>query len=110
MIAAIPARCDRVRVLRLLKQGGFETRPYKPPDLCAVSIDRRPPSRHCNHDRETTVQLSNYLFFTTACEQALAFYTQCGLGRVVEMVRHGDNAMPVRNGLPLRRTNSLYMR
>ena len=43
------------------------------------------------------VQLSNYLFFTTACEQALAFYTQCGLGRVVEMVRHGDNAMPVRN-------------
>ena len=43
------------------------------------------------------MQLSNYLFFTTACEQALAFYTQCGLGRVVEMVRHGDNAMPVRN-------------
>ena len=43
------------------------------------------------------MQLSNYLFFTTACEPALAFYTQCGLGRVVEMVRHGDNAMPVRN-------------
>jgi PhnB protein len=43
------------------------------------------------------VQLSNYLFFTTTCEQALAFYTQCGLGRVVEMVRHGANAMPVGN-------------
>ncbi len=25
--------------------------------------------------------LSNYLFFTTACEQALAFYTTCGLGQ-----------------------------
>jgi PhnB protein len=43
------------------------------------------------------VQLSNYLFFTTMCEQALAFYAQCGLGRVVETVRHGANAMPVRN-------------
>jgi PhnB protein len=46
---------------------------------------------------ETKVQLSNYLFFTTTCEQALAFYTRCGLGRVVEMVRHGANGMPLRN-------------
>jgi len=43
------------------------------------------------------VQLSNYLFFTTSCEQALAFYAQCGLGRVVEMMRHGANGMPLRN-------------
>jgi PhnB protein len=43
------------------------------------------------------VQLSNYLFFTTSCEQALAFYAQCGLGRVVEMVRHGTNGIPLRN-------------
>ena len=42
------------------------------------------------------VQLSNYLFFTTTCEAALAFYAECGLGRVVEMMRHGDNGMPVR--------------
>jgi PhnB protein len=41
------------------------------------------------------VQLSNYLFFTTTCEEALAFYAQCGLGRVVELVRHGQNDMPV---------------
>ena len=43
------------------------------------------------------MQLANYLFFTTTCEPALAFYTQCGLGRVVEMVRIGDKGMPVKN-------------
>src|SRR4051812_28497327 len=41
------------------------------------------------------MQLSNYLFFRTGCEQALAFYTQCGLGSVTVMLRHGDNGMPV---------------
>ena len=41
------------------------------------------------------MQLSNYLFFRTGCEQALAFYTQCGLGKVTVMLRHGDNGMPV---------------
>jgi PhnB protein len=43
------------------------------------------------------VQLSNYLFFTTGCEPALAFYTQCGLGRVVEALRYGEGGMPVHN-------------
>jgi len=43
------------------------------------------------------MQLANYLFFTTKCEEALAFYTQCGLGKVVEMVRYGANDMTVRN-------------
>ena len=43
------------------------------------------------------MQLSNYLFFTTTCEQALAFYEHCGLGRVVERLRIGENGMPVRN-------------
>jgi PhnB protein len=43
------------------------------------------------------MQLANYLFFTTSCEPALAFYTQCGLGRVVEMMRIGDKGMPVKN-------------
>jgi PhnB protein len=32
--------------------------------------------------------LANYLFFTTTCEAALDFYTQCGLGRVTEMKRY----------------------
>jgi PhnB protein len=43
------------------------------------------------------VQLSNYLFFTTDCEPALEFYTRCGLGRVVELMRHGADGMPVNN-------------
>jgi PhnB protein len=41
------------------------------------------------------MQLANYLFFTTMCEPALAFYTQCGLGKVTTLVRYGDNSMPV---------------
>ena len=40
------------------------------------------------------MQLSNYLFFTTNCEQALAFYAECGLGRIVDMLRYGENGMP----------------
>lgn len=43
------------------------------------------------------MQQSNYLFFRTACEQALAFYTQCGLGDVVEMIRYGDGGLPLKN-------------
>jgi PhnB protein len=39
--------------------------------------------------------LSNYLFFTTHCEQALAFYTRCGLGSVTLVVRYGDEGAPV---------------
>jgi PhnB protein len=40
------------------------------------------------------MQLSNYLFFTITCEQALAFYQQCGLGAVTEIMRYGENDMP----------------
>lgn len=43
------------------------------------------------------MRLSNYLFFTTHCESALAFYAQCGLGRVVAMARYGDGDAPVKN-------------
>jgi PhnB protein len=43
------------------------------------------------------MQLSNYLFFTTTCEEALAFYAHCGLGAIVEVVRHGAGGAPVRN-------------
>jgi PhnB protein len=32
---------------------------------------------------------------STACEQALAFYERCGLGRVTHMTRHGADGMPV---------------
>ena len=40
------------------------------------------------------MRLSNYLFFTTRCADALDFYTQCGLGRVVEVIHYGDRGMP----------------
>jgi PhnB protein len=43
------------------------------------------------------MQLSNYLFFTTSCEQALAFYTSCGLGQMTEVLRYGENGMPLHN-------------
>ena len=41
-----------------------------------------------------TMRLSNYLFFTTDCEAALAFYAACGLGAVTEMLRYGEDGMP----------------
>lgn len=41
------------------------------------------------------MQLANYLFFTTDCEAALAFYTACGLGRVTTLMRHGDHGLPM---------------
>ena len=40
------------------------------------------------------MQLANYLFFTTVCEQALAFYTACGLGAVTELKRYGRHGQP----------------
>jgi len=43
------------------------------------------------------MQLSNYLFFTTTCEEALAFYAHCGLGAVVEARRYGADGGPLRN-------------
>jgi PhnB protein len=40
------------------------------------------------------MQLSSYLFFTSTCEQALAFYTRCGLGKITEIMRYGADGMP----------------
>ena len=40
------------------------------------------------------MQLSPYLFFTVQCGLALAFYTECGLGRVTEQLRYGADGMP----------------
>ena len=41
--------------------------------------------------------LSNYLFFTDACEEALRFYEACGLGRIVEMLRYDADGMPAKS-------------
>ncbi|RJF78242.1 VOC family protein [Azospirillum cavernae] len=43
------------------------------------------------------MQLSNCLFFTTQCDAALAFYTDCGLGEVTMVMRHGDHGVPLAN-------------
>lgn len=43
------------------------------------------------------MHLSNYLFFTTTCEQALDFYTTCGLGKMTEVLRYGIDGMPLPN-------------
>lgn len=48
-------------------------------------------------EADSGMQLSNYLFFTIHCEEALRFYTECGFGQVVSMQRHGDHGMPVRS-------------
>ena len=42
--------------------------------------------------------LANYLFFTAACEPALAFYTHCGLGKVTEIKRYDVDAAPAMRG------------
>ena len=44
------------------------------------------------------MQLSNYLFFTTTCASALEFYTECGLGRVTQVVRYGAPATETMRG------------
>jgi PhnB protein len=41
------------------------------------------------------MQLANYLFFTTRCEEALAFYAACGLGHVTQLMRHGAHGIPL---------------
>jgi PhnB protein len=43
------------------------------------------------------MRLSNYLFFTTTCADALAFYTECGLGKVVDLMRYGIDGIPARS-------------
>jgi PhnB protein len=44
------------------------------------------------------MQLSNYLFFTTTCAQALEFYAECGLGRVTAVVHYGAAAKEAMRG------------
>ena len=45
--------------------------------------------------------LSSYLFFTTMCEEALAFYAHCGSGEVAPMTRYGAEGMPTPRRLDL---------
>jgi PhnB protein len=43
------------------------------------------------------MHLSTYLFFTTTCEQALKFYAECDLGKIVSSVKYEDGGASVIN-------------
>lgn len=43
------------------------------------------------------MRLANFLFFTTRCEEALAFYSRCGLGQIAECKRYGEDGLPLGN-------------
>lgn len=43
------------------------------------------------------MHLANYLFFTTQCEDALAFYERCGLGTATILLRHAAGGSPAPN-------------
>ena len=47
------------------------------------------------------MQLSNYLFFTTTCEQALAFYAECSPGKVAGRSLTGSTVPAPRAGCPV---------
>jgi len=40
------------------------------------------------------MQLANYLFFRTQCEDALAFYERCGMGKATVFLRYGVDGSP----------------
>lgn len=40
------------------------------------------------------MQLANYLFFTTQCEEALVFYERCELGKATILMRYGVDSAP----------------
>jgi len=64
------------------------------PDGYRIELVQAP---HVSAQRADGLQLSNYLFFTTDCEPALAFYQACGLGRIIEVLRYGQDGMPTLN-------------
>jgi PhnB protein len=55
------------------------------------------PGANANPGGVSTMRQANYLFFTTTCAQALDFYTQCGLGKVVEVAHWGAGNTPLKN-------------
>ena len=44
------------------------------------------------------MRMTPYLYFKGACEDALAFYTACGLGKVVDLRRYAGSPMEGRDG------------
>jgi PhnB protein len=44
------------------------------------------------------MRMTPYLYFKGACENALAFYTDCGLGKVIDLRRYAGTPMEGRDG------------
>ncbi len=44
------------------------------------------------------MRMTPYLYFKGACEDALAFYADCGLGKIVELRRYAGSPMENRDG------------
>ena len=44
------------------------------------------------------MRTTSYLYFKGACEDALAFYAACGLGKVVDLRRYAGSPMEGRDG------------
>ena len=44
------------------------------------------------------IQMAPYLYFKGACESALTFYAQCGLGEIRELQRYAGTPMISRHG------------
>jgi PhnB protein len=88
---------DRLRHEELMRQGQGDTQLHEKnmQKLDAVS-ERLFQSRSLQNTSKngSTIQLSNYLFFTTNCQEALEFYTQCGLGNIKEMMLYTASTAP----------------
>jgi PhnB protein len=78
------------------------------PDGYRIELIERQVPPAAGHPKKADLCLSNYLFSTTQCEAALAFYTACGLGQVVDITRFGDGGRAVAN--PAMRGKVLHAR
>ena len=78
------------------------------PDGYRIELIQRPVAPASAQLKRAGMRLSNYLFFTTQCEAALAFYAECGMGQVAHITRFGDAGRPVAN--PAMRGKVLHAR
>jgi PhnB protein len=58
--------------------------------------------------KDSLMQLTNYFFFTTTCEEALSFYEMVGLGEIVEFKRHGDHGESVTGSMQGKVMHALF--
>ena len=64
---------------------------------CAVAAGRSS-VQFIGSNRSRAMRMTPYLYFKGACENALAFYTDCGLGKVMDLRRYAGTPMEGRDG------------